>query len=322
MLTTTTTPLATIEQDSSPLIDYDENPFFPGDELSMFPDDFGNERETSFGLDDTTSGYGMYNSNFESEAPVQPQQSYYPGAMTMPAVAQKQAPSTGTSTPYLKLEQEDVLRLRAIAMPSHFGSGAQSRVHSPTPSLSSSSSHDEHSRSPVTPNRASSPKKRKSVDLSCSDSDLEDEVDSAPKPKSKKTAHNQIEKRYRNNLNDKICDLKYSVPTLRILMDQESNPSTPHTVDLEGLQPATKLNKATILAKAVEYIQHLERKNEMLRREKQGLFERVVAFENLLVVGEERGCGFHQMQQQQQPQYAQMQGLRMKGVPMQRPQRY
>lgn len=300
-----TTPLTTIEQDS-PLIDYDDTPFFPSDELSMFPDNF--ERETSFGLEDT-SNFGIYNNTFE-EAPAT-QTSYYPGAMAMPA---KQSMA---STPYLKLEADDVLRLRAIAMPSHFGptSTSASRTQSPTPSLSSSASSHQHC--PVTPPQQ---KKRKSVDLSCSDSDLEDheeEESAQPKPKSKKTAHNQIEKRYRNNLNDKICDLKYSVPTLRILMDSESN-TAPQNIDLEGLQPATKLNKATILAKAVEYIQHLERKNEMLRREKVGLVERVVAFENLLVVGEERGCGFAQ----QMPQYnQQMQGMR-RGMPMQRPQRY
>lgn len=80
------------------------------------------------------------------------------------------------------------------------------------------------------------------------------------KPRKEKTSHNMIEKRYRNKINDKISILKDCVPSLRILEAADS-------IELDGLQPAKKLNKATILAKATEYIKHLEAKNTQLAAE-------------------------------------------------------
>ncbi|ODQ52675.1 hypothetical protein SAICODRAFT_7715 [Saitoella complicata NRRL Y-17804] len=87
--------------------------------------------------------------------------------------------------------------------------------------------------------------------------------------KPKKTAHNMIEKRYRTNLNDKIGALRDAVPALRCagiggsgsLSDAELDP------DLDGLAPAQKLNKATVLSKATEYIYHLEARNKQLQDE-------------------------------------------------------
>ena len=38
-------------------------------------------------------------------------------------------------------------------------------------------------------------------------------------------------------------------------------------IDLEGLEPARKLNKGTILAKSIEYIKFLEMKNERMKQE-------------------------------------------------------
>ncbi|BFZ61668.1 Clr6 histone deacetylase associated PHD protein-2 Cph2 [Saitoella coloradoensis] len=92
-------------------------------------------------------------------------------------------------------------------------------------------------------------------------------LNSALKPK--KTAHNMIEKRYRTNLNDKIAALRDAVPALRCagiggsgsLSDAELDP------DLDGLAPAQKLNKATVLSKATEYIYHLEARNKQLQDE-------------------------------------------------------
>ncbi|KAL6451154.1 sre1 Sterol regulatory element-binding protein 1 [Candida maltosa Xu316] len=132
-----------------------------------------------------------------------------------------------------------------------------------------------------------------------------------------KSAHNVIEQRYRNKINDKFNALQNSVPTLRILakkkerekmmlqqhhqdnsnedydssedemMDSKSS-STSNTnlngntsllmgngngvnkfddIDLEGLEPARKLNKGTILAKSIEYIKFLELKNDRMKQE-------------------------------------------------------
>ncbi|KAH3663636.1 hypothetical protein OGAPHI_005037 [Ogataea philodendri] len=110
------------------------------------------------------------------------------------------------------------------------------------------------------------------------------------KGKKFKSPHNLIEKKYRTNINTKIVELRNCVPALRILVAKENNHHTNssdrvddydddyegdgYTDDeekLDGLQPARKLNKATILSKAAEYIKHLEWKNEILMRKNERL---------------------------------------------------
>ncbi|KAE8150778.1 hypothetical protein BDV25DRAFT_105437 [Aspergillus avenaceus] len=86
---------------------------------------------------------------------------------------------------------------------------------------------------------------------------------------SKKRAHNVIEKRYRANLNEKIAELRDSVPSLRTsrhLVDDDEG---------EGATPANKLNKASILSKATEYIRHLEIRNKRLEDENTALKNRL-----------------------------------------------
>ncbi|KAK6464902.1 bHLH DNA-binding protein that promotes hyphal development [Scheffersomyces coipomensis] len=81
------------------------------------------------------------------------------------------------------------------------------------------------------------------------------------KPKAKdKSSHNMIEKKYRTNINSKILTLRDAVPSLRITVGKGDISIS----DLEGLTPASKLNKASVLTKATEYIKHLEGKNEIL----------------------------------------------------------
>lgn len=105
----------------------------------------------------------------------------------------------------------------------------------------------------------------------------------------KKTAHNMIEKRYRTNLNDKIAALRDSVPALRVMVhrlerqDSDEIEEEFGEEDLGGLAPAHKLNKATILSKATEYIAHLEKKNKALARENNQLRNRVEGFEMLVM---------------------------------------
>lgn len=110
-----------------------------------------------------------------------------------------------------------------------------------------------------------------------------------------------IEKRYRTNLNDKIAALRDSVPALRVMvhrlehadvndggnidvMDEiKAEAGLAADDDVSGLAPAHKLNKATILSKATEYIAHLERKNRSLAKENSALRNRVEGFEMLVM---------------------------------------
>ncbi|CAO3657556.1 unnamed protein product [Mucor hiemalis] len=102
----------------------------------------------------------------------------------------------------------------------------------------------------------------------------------------KKTAHNAIERRYRNNINDRIAELKNAVPALLYAKvnknatattgnkrrnDDDDDEGEDGEEFLDGVAVATKLNKATILRKATEYINHLKKTGDDVRRENQAL---------------------------------------------------
>ncbi|THY00899.1 hypothetical protein D6D02_08762 [Aureobasidium pullulans] len=123
-----------------------------------------------------------------------------------------------------------------------------------------STSHARTSISSISPapEQADQPVKKKGGrKRKVSQSDEEQQSPEDGGPPIKKTSHNVIEKRYRNNLNDKIAELRDSVPSLRAMSRPSGNDDSE---DLEGLTPAHKLNKATVLAKATEYIKHLEKR--------------------------------------------------------------
>jgi hypothetical protein len=107
------------------------------------------------------------------------------------------------------------------------------------------------------------------------------------KPASKKRPHNVIEKRYRANLNEKIAELRDSVPSLRVSKKsgQDADCGEEEDGDLDGLTPTNKLNKASILTKAVEYIRHLELRNKKLDDENAALKERLHTLDKVLSSG-------------------------------------
>lgn len=188
----------------------------------------------------------------------------------------------------------------------------QERRYPARSGLKRKSSNDSDSTSPSSPRSSCSPPppQRRHTSASSASPVHKDESshnnNKLPALGPKKTAHNMIEKRYRTNLNDKIAALRDSVPALRVMVHRlEQNPNggvgnandmdvmeeikaeagldPNEDVDLGGLTPAHKLNKATILSKATEYIALLERKNRALAKENTSLRNRVEGFEMLVM---------------------------------------
>jgi hypothetical protein len=173
----------------------------------------------------------------------------------------------------------------------------QSQFHSPksepTPDLSPSESHSKLGGGAVSSPEAggasltrgikASNKRKAPMVTDADDDDDDDEEHGEHERPIKKTAHNMIEKRYRNNLNDKIAALRDSVPSLRIMTKSaRGEDTTEDREELHGLTPAHKLNKATILGKATEYIGHLEKRITRLTEENGTMRARIVAFEKLM----------------------------------------
>jgi hypothetical protein len=107
-----------------------------------------------------------------------------------------------------------------------------------------------------------------------------------------------IEKRYRNNLNDKIAALRDAVPSLRAIMRHNGHENGEwNTDDIDGtgtdtapgyggLTPAHKLNKATVLSKAAEYIEQLEQNNAALAKDNYILRTRIAGLEMMMLNGQ------------------------------------
>ncbi|KAK0743136.1 hypothetical protein B0T18DRAFT_328731 [Schizothecium vesticola] len=95
------------------------------------------------------------------------------------------------------------------------------------------------------------------------------------KPKTgERTAHNDIERKYRTNLKDRISELRDAVPALHtIVEDGEDDDST---------NRGAKVSKGAVLTKATEYIHYLERRNKQIMQEHRKLSQRLQAFEQLL----------------------------------------
>ncbi|KAI0391781.1 helix-loop-helix DNA-binding domain-containing protein [Xylariaceae sp. FL0594] len=109
-----------------------------------------------------------------------------------------------------------------------------------------------------------------------------DSTETGEKPKEKpknseRAAHNDIERKYRTNLKDKIAELRDAIPSLRSISEEDDANS------LAGAaKTAPKVSKGTVLTKATEYIHQLERKNRSATQKNEELVRRLQAFEQLL----------------------------------------
>ena len=83
--------------------------------------------------------------------------------------------------------------------------------------------------------------------------------------KPRRKAHNAIEKRYRVKLNEKIAELRDSIPSLRASSGLGAEGASDHESPAEVSGP--KINKAHILEKATEYVKELEASNRHLQEE-------------------------------------------------------
>ncbi|KAK0742333.1 hypothetical protein B0T21DRAFT_283020 [Apiosordaria backusii] len=193
-------------------------------------------------------------------------------------------------------------RLKSIAMPSHLQYHSPNSAGSPESTLSGPEKGAGSSPDAQDNSKPNSRKRKSSAEVD--DDDDDDDLDGQPP---KKTAHNMIEKRYRTNLNDKIAALRDSVPSLRIMSKSaRGEDTTEDREELHGLTPAHKLNKATVLAKATEYIRHLEKRNNRLIDENSSMQARIAAFEKLFMAGAMTGQLPNPLQQPPTPvQYPQ-----------------
>ncbi|KAK3945542.1 sterol regulatory element-binding protein 1 [Diplogelasinospora grovesii] len=216
-----------------------------------------------------------------------------PGVIPGPPIQSQQSPTdeklvrpkitTKIQTTLTPAQQE---KLRSIAMPQHLQYQSPRSASAGSPDSNGSGNAKGAGSSPdgAELSKTSSRKRKSSADMEDDDDD-EEELDGGGQPV-KKTAHNMIEKRYRTNLNDKIAALRDSVPALRIMSKSaRGEDTTEDREELHGLTPAHKLNKATVLSKATEYIRHLEKRNNRLLEEKSSMQARITAFEKLFMAG-------------------------------------
>ncbi|KAI4861577.1 HLH-domain-containing protein [Hypoxylon rubiginosum] len=93
---------------------------------------------------------------------------------------------------------------------------------------------------------------------------------------SDRAAHNDIERKYRTNLKDKIAELRDAIPSLRAIPEDGDDNENPAS------RTAPKVSKGTVLTKATEYIHQLERRNRSMAQKNEELARRLHAFEQLV----------------------------------------
>ena len=161
-------------------------------------------------------------------------------------------------------------------------STAPSLHYSPESTSQGRTSISSHSPEAAPPKKRGGRKRKAEIEEEQFDMAGDNSQEDGDGPPMKKTSHNVIEKRYRNNLNDKIVELRNSVPALRSVNRKKKGARADDDEDLEGLTAAHKLNKATVMAKATEYIKHLEKRNKTMADEMATLKSRLAAVETAI----------------------------------------
>lgn len=182
------------------------------------------------------------------------------------------SPDTTISTPSL-IHNHDFspqLPLGLVEIPSHPNNALNAGSSTLHPSPPTGHPRQTGLVSPISSVGMSQKRKTGSGDHAPTTSSL---VQNGKKVPTKKRAHNVIEKRYRANLNEKIAELRDSVPSLRALKSPNADPNDDDEND--GPQSNNKLNKSSILSKATEYIKHLEIRNQRLEDENTALKNRL-----------------------------------------------
>jgi len=88
----------------------------------------------------------------------------------------------------------------------------------------------------------------------------------------RQSAHNLIEKRYRNNLNSKINSLRDCIPSLRaVKKENDEDDEDGMDSDSNECKTVRKCNKGVILGHAISYIAQLEKQVEKLSKENRRL---------------------------------------------------
>lgn len=198
------------------------------------------------------------------------------------------------SSPSMSSGEYPHMRLQGQQDPSH-GSG---RPAPATPMMSPNSFNRRSPSQPLqSPHTTGTESDAQSASLSPTQSvgSVPKKTQSAPanakgrktKTKPRRTAHNAIEKRYRIRLNDKIAELRDSIPSLR------AHPATNYDGRdddfgdrlCEGVT-VNKVNKANVLEKATEYVKHLESCNRRLEAE----LHRILNLSRMNELGRQAHC--------------------------------
>lgn len=137
------------------------------------------------------------------------------------------------------------------------------------PQRSSIETNESRNLNPVIEEADASPRpaKKRKASTESGDSATRPGIQDGKSTSVQNKSHSIVEKRYRTNLNDKIADLRKSIPSLR----DAAFTST----ETERLAAYPKHNKSTVLTKAIEYIHHLEQRNAYLENVNAGLRSQV-----------------------------------------------